>query len=128
MLLNLFEIIHHVMPVRVWMHAIWLFPVHVAALVLEIVNLVELILCIELGWNLPVGVHHVEVNQIIINYILIFRDNTRVTAFWRLGRWAWVVARRAWAGGTRGALGGWRVALADIQRTAYTLWNFIDLI
>ena len=111
MLLNLFKIIHHVVPIWVGMHAVWFFTVDIAILVLEII---ELVLSIERIWNLPVGMHHIEVHQIIINYVLVFMENTGMAAFWRLGWWTWVVPRGAWAGRTRWPLWWWRVALAYI--------------
>jgi hypothetical protein len=61
-----------------------------------------------------VGMHHIEVHQIIINYVLVFRENTGMAAFWRLGGWTWVIARGAWTGGARWPLGWWRVALTYI--------------
>lgn len=70
MLLNLFIIINHVMPIRIWINTVRLFPFHKSILVLKIVNLIILILRIERGWNLPVGVHYIEINQIVINHIL----------------------------------------------------------
>jgi hypothetical protein len=81
MLLNLFEIIHHAMLARDLMNTLWLFPVHVAALVLEIINFFELIICIQFRGNMPNRIHQVKINQITINYILVFRNYTRVTAF-----------------------------------------------
>ena len=128
MLLNLFIIIHHVMPIRIWINTVRLFPFHESILVLKIVNLIILILRIERGRNLPVGVHYIEINQIVINHILALWYKAWMTAFWRLRRWTRVVAWRAWAGWTRGALGWGRTAPAYVQRTAYTLRNFIDSI
>lgn len=128
MLLNLFKIIQHVMPIRIWINTIRLFPFHKSILVLKIVNLIILILRIKRGRNLPMRVHYIEINQIVINHILVLLNKTWVTAFWRLRRWTRVVAWRAWAGWTRGALGWGRTAPAYIQWTAYDLRNFIDSI
>ena len=61
------------------MHAIWFFSINIAVLIFKIINLIELILSIKIGRNLPVRVHCIEVDQIIINYILSFRENTGMT-------------------------------------------------
>lgn len=60
------------------MHAVWFFTVDIAILVFEII---ELVLSIKRIWNLPVGMHHIEVHQIIINYVLVFMENTGMAAF-----------------------------------------------